>query len=87
MADPKGFRLYVNLSAAEVRRRLKGHGFGVRKIASAGKGQAVIVHTATGRHLQDLEALFQGLIEQPPAAERPSAREGDDADSNPESEI
>ena len=57
--------LYVSLSASDVRRRLKGHGFGVRKIESAGKGRAVIVHTATGNHLRQLEALFQGAVESP----------------------
>ena len=65
MSDIKGERLYVNLSASQVRRRLKGHGFGVRKVHSDGKGQAVIIHTATGDHLRDLEALFQGLIRSP----------------------
>jgi hypothetical protein len=58
MNDPKGFYLYVNLSAAETRRRLKGFGHGVRKIHSAGKDQAVIIHTATGEHRRDLEAKF-----------------------------
>ena len=36
----------------------KGHGFGVRRIESAGKGRAVIIHTATGIHLRQLEAMF-----------------------------
>ena len=31
----KGDRLYVNLGAAQVRRRLKGYGFGVRKDRAA----------------------------------------------------
>lgn len=55
--------LYVALSASEVRRRLKGHGLGVRRVEAAGKGRAVIVHTATGKHLRQLEALFQGCVE------------------------
>jgi hypothetical protein len=55
--------LYVNLSASEARRRLKGHGLGVRRVESAGKGRALIVHTATGKHLRQLEALFQGALE------------------------
>ncbi|MBS0260978.1 MAG: hypothetical protein JSS02_03405 [Planctomycetes bacterium] len=55
--------LYVSLSASEVRRRLKGHGLGVRRIEAAGKGRAVIFHTATGRHLRQLEALFGGHVE------------------------
>lgn len=58
MSDPKGDHLYVNLSASKARRRLKRFGHGVRKIHSAGKNQAVIIHTATGRHLEELEAQF-----------------------------
>lgn len=58
MPDPKGFYLYVNVGASEARRRLKGVGHGVRKIQSAGRGQAVIIHTATGRHRAELERLF-----------------------------
>jgi len=58
MTDIKGERLYVNLSASQTRRRLKGFGHGVRKVQSAGKHQAVIIHTATGRHLDELEAKF-----------------------------
>lgn len=61
MADPKGDRLYVNLSASQVRQRLKGFGHGVRKIQSAGKHQAVIIHTATGRHLKELETVFDDV--------------------------
>jgi DNA transformation protein len=56
-------RLYVNLGASQVRRRLKGHGFGVKKIETAGKSRAVIIHTATGEHLRQLEALFQDVVE------------------------
>ena len=58
MTDIKGDKLYVNLSASQVRQRLKGFGHGVRKIQSAGKQQAVIIHTATGRHLKELETVF-----------------------------
>lgn len=58
MSDPKGFHLYVNVSASQARKRLKGFGHGVRKVQSAGKNQAVVVHTATGRNLQELEAKF-----------------------------
>jgi DNA transformation protein len=63
MKQLKGTRLFVNLSATQVRRRLKGHGFGVRKIASDGRNRAVIVHTATGEHRRSLEALFQDVFE------------------------
>ncbi len=58
MGDPKGHFLYVNLSASQTRRRLKGFGHGVRKIQSAGKNQALIIHTATGEHLAELEHKF-----------------------------
>lgn len=58
MADPKGDKLYVNLSAAQTRRRLRGFGHGVRKVQSAGKNRAVVIHTATGQHLDELEAVF-----------------------------
>lgn len=47
MADPKGTYLFVNLSASQTRKRLAGFGHGVRKIHSAGRNQAVIIHTAT----------------------------------------
>ena len=56
-------RLYVLLGASQARRRLKGHGFGVKKVETAGKNRAVIIHTATGKHLRQLEALFQDVIE------------------------
>jgi hypothetical protein len=62
MPELKGFRLYVNLSANQTRRRLKGHGFGVKKIHSNGKDQAVIVHTATGQHRDELHALFADVL-------------------------
>ena len=55
---PKGDMLYVNLSASQVRRRLKGVGHGVRKIQSAGKNRAVVIHTATGQHLEELMAVL-----------------------------
>ncbi len=66
MKQIKGERLYVNLGASQVRRRLKGHGFGVRKVESAGTQRAVIIHTATGQHLRELKALFQDVL---PSAE------------------
>jgi DNA transformation protein and related proteins len=56
-------RLYVALGASQVRRRLKGHGFGVRKVETTGNNRAVIIHTATGKHLRQLEAVFHGVIE------------------------
>jgi len=58
MAEPKGDRLYANCSAAEARRRLKGFGHGVRKTQSGGRNQAVVIHTAYGKNLRELEAKF-----------------------------
>lgn len=61
MADPKGDKLYVNLSASQVRRRLKGFGHGVRKVHSAGRNRAVIIHTAMGRNLTELQTKFSDV--------------------------
>ena len=58
----KGERLHVRLSAAQVRRRLKGVGYGVRKVYSAGRHQAVIIHTATGQHQRELEQIFRDVL-------------------------
>lgn len=58
MADPKGDKLYVDLPASQVKRRLKKFGHGVRKVQSAGKGRAVVIHTATGQHLEELMAVL-----------------------------
>ncbi len=59
----KGQRLFVNLGASQVRRRLKGYGLGVRTVESAGKNRAVIIHTATEGHGRELESLFHDVIE------------------------
>jgi DNA transformation protein len=75
MGEPKGARLYVNLGSSQTKRRLKGFGHGVRQVQSAGRNRAVIVHTATGRHLLELEAKFADVgcaareadLDQPPA--------------------
>lgn len=58
MAERKGDRLFVNVGASQARRRLKRFGHGVREIQSVGKNQAVVIHTATGRHLEELIAKF-----------------------------
>jgi len=58
MGEPKGYKLFVNLGASQARRRLKGFGHGVRKVQTAGRNQAVIIQTATGGHLRELEAKF-----------------------------
>lgn len=60
--------LYVNLSASEARRRLKGHGLGVRRIENAGNRCAAIFHNATGTHLKQLKAFFRDVIQPPPEA-------------------
>ena len=69
MADPKGARLYVNLGASQARHRLKGFGHGVKKVQTAGKNQSVIIHTATGRHLKELEAVFSDAMPRDPEEE------------------
>lgn len=61
----KGYRLYVRLSPSQTRRRLRGQGYGVRKVESAGKDRALIIHTATGHHRHELEMLFADCIEPP----------------------
>jgi DNA transformation protein and related proteins len=61
MPNPKGNNLFVNVGPSEARRRLKGFGHGVRKIQSAVRNQAVLIHTATGRHLSELEAKFSDV--------------------------
>ena len=61
MAEPKGYKLFVNLGASQARRRLKGFGHGVRKVYSAGRDKAMIIHTATGDHLRALEAKFSDV--------------------------
>jgi hypothetical protein len=58
MPDPKGDKLYVNLGASQARRRLKGFGHGVRKVQTAGRNHAVIIHTARGHNLEELQAKF-----------------------------
>ena len=58
MPELKGDKLFVNIVASQARRRLKGFGHGVRKVRSAGINKAVIIHTATDRHLAELEAQF-----------------------------
>jgi hypothetical protein len=65
MKNYKGYRLYVNLGPSKVRKRLKGHGFGVKKVQSAGTNQAVIIHTATGEHLRQLKSLFTDVLPPP----------------------
>lgn len=62
MTQPTAHKLYVNLSASQTRKRLKGHGFGVRRVEAADRNQSVVFHTATGQHLQELKSLFSDVI-------------------------
>lgn len=62
MAREAAHSLYVNLSASQVRKRLKGYGFGVRDVQASDRNQAVIIHTATGEHLRELERLFADVL-------------------------
>jgi hypothetical protein len=48
MTDYTTDKLYVVLSASQARKRLKGHGLGVRKVEAADRKQAVIIHTPLG---------------------------------------
>jgi urease gamma subunit len=77
MTKPETNKLYVNLSASQARKRLKGRGFGVRKVEATGDHQSVIVHTATGGHLRDLESLFFDVM-LPGAQEEFGAEPGSD---------
>lgn len=63
MKEVKGERFYVRLGASQARKRLRGVGFGVRKVESAGTGRALIIHTATGEHLCQLKAVFRDVLE------------------------
>lgn len=61
MGEPHGYKLFVNLGASQARRRLKGFGHGVRKVQTAGRNQAVVIHMATGGHLRELKAKFSDV--------------------------
>ena len=65
MARETTYTLYVNLSASQVRKRLKGHGFGVRRVEATDRNQAAITHTATGGHLRQLQSLFADVLSSP----------------------
>ncbi len=65
MSKTTTHKLYVNLSASQTRKRLKGRGLGVKKIESTGRQQAVILHTATGEHLRELRSLRRDVVNAP----------------------
>lgn len=80
MKRPVQHKLLVDLGASPTRRRLKGFGHGVKRVATDGKNRAVIFHTATGQHLRELEALFADVL--PVEIEIPADGESDsDSDS------
>lgn len=58
MAKAPSEKLYVNASASQVRKLLKGRGLGVRRVEVVGEKQSAVVHTATGQHRRDLETLL-----------------------------
>jgi len=62
MARPTTYAFEVNLSASQTRKRLKGYGFGVKKVEASDRNQSVIIHTATGEHRQELESLFADVL-------------------------
>ena len=65
MSKPLTSKLHVNLSASQTRKRLKGHGLGVKKVEAADRNRSVIIHTATGGHLRELESLFADVRDTP----------------------
>ena len=62
MTSQPTFTLYVNLSASQTRKRLKGHGFGVKSVEAVDRNQAAITHTATHQHRSALESLFNDVV-------------------------
>jgi len=81
MSEIKHYRMFVNLGAAQTRKRLKGVGYGVRKVEVVDRGQSLIVHTATGDHRRALYAIFAGLIYQTSDNDHPGAKQVADAAS------
>lgn len=69
MARPTTYALDVNLSASQTRKRLKGYGFGVKKVQASDRNQSMIIHTATGEHRQELESLFADVMPSSPKDE------------------
>ena len=54
-------RLFVNLNASQARRRLKHFGQIVHEIRAQSEHQAVITHTATGKHFDELKLQFSDV--------------------------
>ncbi len=55
-------KLFVKLIASQTRRRLKEFGYGVRNVESTDRNRAVILLTATGDHLRELEAILADVL-------------------------
>jgi hypothetical protein len=62
MTRETDYTLYVHLSASQTRKRLKGRGFGVRRVEATDRNQSAITHTATGDHLRELQSLFSDVM-------------------------
>jgi hypothetical protein len=75
MTKPATYTLDVNLSASQTRKRLKGYGFGVKKVEASDRNQSVIIHTATGEHRRELESLFADVMPSTPKDELDTAAE------------
>lgn len=58
--------LLAKLYKTQARKRLKGRGFGVKRVEAAGNNRAVVVHTAAGSDLTKLERLFHDVRVAPP---------------------
>lgn len=84
MTKPETDKLYVNLSASQARKRLKGRGFGVRRVEATGDHHSVIVHTATGGHLRDLETLFSDVMLPASQEESGTGLDSDFSESDPD---
>ena len=75
MPRTETYALHVKLSASQTRKRLKGHGFGVKRVEATDRNQAMVTHTATGDHLQQLELLFADVLFSTAPADRNEAVE------------
>ena len=80
-------KLYVDLSASQARKRVKGHGCGVKRVEAAGRNQSVVVHTATGDHLRELEALFSDVLTSTSQEDLGVQTEDEDIANSPEDRL
>ncbi len=75
MARTNNLRARCQSDASQTRKRLKGYGFGVKKVEASDRNQSVIIHTATGEHRQELESLFADVLPSTPKDEPDTADE------------